>query len=61
MPFGKSRAPDLGLTSCLPESEDKYKALRKLSDVMSKMETTLSGKEDLRAILVLGWSLGQML
>lgn len=45
----------------LSESEDKYKALRKLSDVLSKMETTFNGKEDLGVILVLGWGTGQML
>lgn len=48
VPNGKSQAPDLGLMFRLPESEDKYKALRKLCDVLSKMETTFSGKEDLR-------------
>lgn len=61
MPYGKSQAPDLGLMFRLSESEDNYKALRKLSDVLSKMETTFSGKEDLGVILVLGWGTGQML
>lgn len=45
----------------LLESEDKYKALRKLCYVLSKMETNFSGKEDLRVILLLGWGAGQML
>lgn len=61
VPNGKSQAPDLGLMFRLLESEDKYKALRKLCYVLSKMETDFSGKEDLRVILLLGWGAGQML